>query len=155
MTWYSSHQWKETLGTVCFLDKWPRTKSKVTFDTSFWYRFLCSFTWCPSICSPWQFLVLLHVECSLRISPSALIAASCFENFYPCFVRKKPREFATNLIASQVIGIKTWSPGKWRDRIFVQSGQVQTISRVRFAKVSSFDLKVSDDQASKGKLIWK
>ena len=29
----------------------------------------------------------------------------------------------------------------------------QTTVRVRFAKVSSFDLKVSDDQASKGKLI--
>ena len=82
-----------------------------------------------------------------------VLHASCFEKLFSLFCKKKPREFASNLIASQVIGIKTWSPGKWRDRIFVQSGQVQTISRVRFAKVSSFDLKVSDDQASKGKLI--
>ena len=30
--------------TVCFLVKWPQTKCKVTFDTCFWYSFLCSFT---------------------------------------------------------------------------------------------------------------
>ena len=26
----------DSLPTVCFLDKWPQTKCKVTFDTSFW-----------------------------------------------------------------------------------------------------------------------
>ena len=31
--------------TVCFFGKWPQTKCKVTFDTSFWPNFLCSFTW--------------------------------------------------------------------------------------------------------------
>ena len=31
--------------TVCFLDKWLQKKCKVTFDTIFWYRFSCSFTW--------------------------------------------------------------------------------------------------------------
>ena len=30
--------------TVCFIDKWPQTKCKVTFDTCFWASFLCSFT---------------------------------------------------------------------------------------------------------------
>ena len=28
--------------TVCFLEKWPQTKCKVTFDTCFWHSFLCS-----------------------------------------------------------------------------------------------------------------
>ena len=31
--------------TVCFLDKWPKTECKVSFDTSVWSRFLCSFMW--------------------------------------------------------------------------------------------------------------
>ena len=30
---------------VCFLEKWPQTKCKVTFDTCFWPSFSCSFTW--------------------------------------------------------------------------------------------------------------
>ena len=31
--------------TVCFFDKWPTKKCKVTFDNCFWPSFLCSFTW--------------------------------------------------------------------------------------------------------------
>ena len=30
---------------ACFLDMGPETKCKLTFDSSFWYTFLCSFAW--------------------------------------------------------------------------------------------------------------
>ena len=36
--------------TVCFLDIWPQTKCRVTFDTIFWHSFLCPFTWYPRFC---------------------------------------------------------------------------------------------------------
>jgi len=41
-----THRWEllKTQSTVCFFDRWPQTKCKVIFDTSFWISFLCSFT---------------------------------------------------------------------------------------------------------------
>ena len=45
-----------------------------------------------------------------------VLHASCFEKLFSLFFKKKPREFASNLIASQVIGIKTLSPSQWRDK---------------------------------------
>ena len=39
--------------TVCFLDKWPQTKCKVTFDNCLWLSFSGSFTWLPWFYSPW------------------------------------------------------------------------------------------------------
>ena len=44
---------KECFPTVCFLDSWPQTKCRVTFDTCFWHSFLCSFIWYFWFCSPW------------------------------------------------------------------------------------------------------
>ena len=41
----TTHEECPTQGTVCFLEKWPQTKCKVTFDTCFWPSFSCSFTW--------------------------------------------------------------------------------------------------------------
>ena len=39
--------------TVCFLDRWPPKKCRVTFDISFAHSFLCPFTWYPQFCCPW------------------------------------------------------------------------------------------------------
>ena len=39
--------------TVCFLDRWPQIKCRVTFETSFWHSFLCPFKWYPQFCFPW------------------------------------------------------------------------------------------------------
>ena len=35
--------------TVCFLDRWPKTKCRVTFDTSFCYQFFMLFHKVPSV----------------------------------------------------------------------------------------------------------